>query len=103
MKKLILLVCIVCTGFVANATITIVNTSPCPFYMAVLNYFAPGSVIIYPVVPGGTTVIPGVSAGVSCSTSPDTVGQNDGGMFIDPSSSGGSSGYLGMPSSGSFL
>jgi len=101
MKKLILLVCIVCTGFVANATVIINNTSPCPFYMAVLDPSGVGNIASYAVTPGGITTIPGNSPGVIVNSPANSSGQNDGGIFIAP-------GLIyppvpGVPPSGSFL
>lgn len=109
MKMLFLLVGMFVLSFWVQAgqpTIQINNMSPCPFYMAVLNDPGPGSVATFPVAPSGVTSFSaGSFAGVALSTNPNGLGQNDGGMFIDPALGMLPIGnpWHGFPSSGSFL
>ena len=61
----------------------------------------------YSIAPPGMTTLPGTFRGVACSTNPNSVGQPDGGFFIDQYYSGWgnivSNPNYGFPSSGSFL
>lgn len=99
MKKIMLFTALMLMGIFAQAQIIITNTSACPFAMTAL--YPGGSGVSFSIAPPGVTTLPGTFVGVACSTNPNTVGQNDGGMFIAPIYASGS--YAGFPSSGSFL
>ena len=104
MKKLLLVAAMLFIGLFAQAQITIHNNSSCAFSLVAL--YSGGGGVSYPVAPSGTTIIPGLFVGVEVATSPNSIGQPDGGLFVDPSSSSTGSittnPWYGFPSSGTF-
>ncbi|MEO6833176.1 MAG: hypothetical protein ABI378_11660 [Chitinophagaceae bacterium] len=103
MKKFLLLACMMCISIFAQAQIIINNYSTCPFAMTALYISGTGGVS-YTIAPPGVTTLGGTFAGVWLHTNPNSVGQNDGGDYIDPNvSSNPTNPYFMDPSSGTFL